>query len=320
MGWFHWQCDESPWPAEPPAFAALPIDAAPAAEEIKIDRRGCPNLSAQLEEAKRKPIDTIICSALDGDPTLRLNAAVAHRQAAQVAAAVRKLAEDNDARRAWIVVEIDAPDSWVHPLLAEARRHNLEIVEVPNEYPQADPTLLIYTLLRRRLKPGHSPTECGVLILDAPAAATMGGANSTVPLGFRAERDCRSNYYEVPAGVQWKDVLSAARIYTDVAAIRTGDLPRDLRLNPLSIVGSGELTLHISPPPVPVNPESCIRCGWCVQVCPTGAHPAMLLEAAQTGNAHRARRGRLSACIECGVCDQVCPSNLPLLAAIRRIK
>jgi len=320
MGWFHWQCDDSPWPAQPPVFKAILAGAA-GSDETRIHRSACPNLSGQLEDARRKPIDTILCSTLDGDPELRLNSAVANQYATGVAAAVRRLANENDAKQAWIVIELDAPESWNRPLLEAAQQQNLEIVELPNHYPQGDPTLLIYTLLRRRLKPGHLPTECGVILLDAPAAAAVAGeSKGRVPIGLRYVRDCRSAYFDVPADMKWREVLAAAGIGTDEVLLRAGDLPRDLAVDPDAPAGAGELTVHIMPRLMPMNPESCIRCGWCVQVCPTRAHPAMLLEAAQTGNVHRARRGRLSACIECGVCDQVCPSHLPLLAAIRKIK
>jgi hypothetical protein len=45
---------------------------------------------------------------------------------------------------------------------------------IANPYPQADPTLLLYTLLERRLRPNRLPTEVGVILLDAPAAIAIG--------------------------------------------------------------------------------------------------------------------------------------------------
>jgi electron transport complex protein RnfC len=322
MGWFDWQCDDAPWPRQLPTFRTLEFSPQPAGSQTySPDRHGSPNLQAQLECAQREPADTVICSALDGDPSLRLNAAVANRRAAQVVNGVRKLAEICGATQTWIAVEADAPPAWDGLLRQAARDGNVQIVEMANHYPQADPTLLLYTLTRRKLKPGLLPTECGVILVDAPAAAEFAAAApGPMPIGIYDHEHCGCSYFDVPAGISWKEVFRAAGISTDGMTIIAGDWPRNRCLDCSSLVGSGELTVQLAARSAPVNPQSCIRCGWCVQVCPTLAHPALLLEAAQLGDPNRARRGRLSACIECGVCDQICPSSLPLLAAIRKIK
>jgi len=72
---------------------------------------------------------------------------------------------------------------------------------------------------------------------------------------------------------------------------------------------------QIAPPP-----QSCIRCGWCVIICPEGAHAAGLLEAAQQQDPELADRFGLDLCNECGDCALACPSGLPLTAAIRELK
>ena len=86
----------------------------------------------------------------------------------------------------WAVVDAaDPPARWegVRKAAAAMGANELRIVPLANDYPQADPTLLVYTLTRRKLRPGsgggagvHLPTEQGVLLLDAAAAVAAGRA------------------------------------------------------------------------------------------------------------------------------------------------
>src|SRR5271170_2778736 len=102
--------------------------------------------------------------------------------------------------------------------------------------------------------------------------------------------------------------------------VRGGDLLRDLSLRRDAVIAGGELTLHVTAAEIPVIPEPCIRCAWCIEACPTLVHPAAVLDAAQRGDRKMAERAGIVACIECSVCAHVCPSHLTNLAAIREIR
>jgi ferredoxin len=81
------------------------------------------------------------------------------------------------------------------------------------------------------------------------------------------------------------------------------------------IGGGGEVCYHVEPlVPDPV-PTACVRCGWCIEICPTGVNPAGLLDAEASSGRTRIRLAEqhgASACIGCGLCDHACPSLLPL--------
>jgi electron transport complex protein RnfC len=115
-------------------------------------------------------------------------------------------------------------------------------------------------------------------------------------------------------------VLQELSIQPHQTILRGGDLLRDLRLPPDAVIAGGELTIHVTAPQIPVIPEPCIRCAWCVEACPTQVNPASVLDAAQRRDVKFAERAGIGACIECGVCAHVCPSQLPLLEAIREIR
>ena len=121
-------------------------------------RHASPDLIGQLNQVVARPIDTLICTILDSDASLRLNAAIAARFSERVVGGVSLLAKITGVRRTVLAVESFAAPPWMTPLSEAANRAGLQIVDLANEYPQSDPTLMVYSLTHRRLRPGSLPT------------------------------------------------------------------------------------------------------------------------------------------------------------------
>lgn len=62
----------------------------------------------------------------------------------------------------------------------------------------------------------------------------------------------------------------------------------------------------------PAIEQTCIRCAWCVDVCPVSLLPQQLLHFSRNHQPEQLEQQRLSDCIECAACDAVCPSHIPL--------
>ncbi len=292
---------------------------------IRADRLSSPDLSTQLQSALLRPIDTIICTLLD-DPSVRINAFLAARHAAEVAIAARLLRQLTGAPRCWIISDTRTPRSWRQPLHNACGQLGIKPASLRNDYPQAHASLMLYTLLNRRLRPGRLPTDQGVLMLDAAAAIALARcfiadeAMRLVPLAVRNHMVGQNTFWAVPVGAALGDVLSAMGLPDQGVALRAGEVLRDRRLHGDCVIAGAELTVHVSPLSPPINPQPCIRCAWCAQGCPTRVQPAGLLDAVQRGDRRLAERFGLDACIECGICNYVCPSHLPLLSAVRQLK
>ena len=209
----------------------------------------------------------------------------------------------------------------------------MKVVELENDYPQADPALMMYTLLNRRMRPGRLPSELGAVLLDAAAAsavgacATRGQSMTIVPLVLRDHDRGETYFMQVPVGITCGNLLEQLGLLNpgdeqlDTAPIiRVGDVLRDLRIDLTTKLGAGELLVHLSTQPQSLNPDPCIRCAWCFEACPTRSQPATLLEAAQCEDLELAEKAGLRSCIECGICQYVCPSRLPLLSGIRELR
>ena len=331
----------------PAAEGAAPVDLAALIDRLRLagvraDRRTSPDLLAQLHDALRRPIDTVICSLLDPTAESCLSASVMRWAGRDVIAGVAAVARATGANRTWIAADPRLSDR-VGVLLRKAPpTARMRAIELSNDYPQADPTMLLYALLGRRLRPDRLPSEVNTLLLDAPAAAAIGralgsatafpGASGssdqghapepmlTVPIELRDAGRARCTVFTAAVGTPLRHVLEVAGLKTQGLTFRAGAALRDVKVSCDAIIDGGELTVDAGPITPPINPDPCIRCGWCVESCPVRIHPAGLLEAAQDNDASLAERYGLAACIECGICSYVCPSRLPLLEAIRDLR
>lgn len=310
--------------ADPEALLRL-LDALDRAQ-VTIARMSSPDLAAQLRGAVGRPVDTVVCSLLDADETAPLNATVAADFSADVCMVVRWLATATKAGRVFAVTD----RAQQVPRLSD-----VHVAAIAHAYPQLHASLLLKIVLDRRLRPGRSPVEAGVLVLDAAAALAVAGLlralaaggtpTTAMPAAVHDAAIRRTGYALAAPAVTWREVLPqfgapfAGRI-AEGAGAHLGPLLTARPADVGQLVGrAGEATLHVGAVSAAAvaTAEPCIRIGWCHDVCPAGVKPALVLEAAQSRLPHLAESAGLGDCVYCGLCQFVCPSGLPLLEGIR---
>lgn len=304
------------------------------AERIRVaglgaERWTSPDLVGQLARCADRPTDTVVCNALDFDDALPLQRTVLKQRVPDVIAGLALLATSVGAKS--ILIAFGGEDALHRVLRTQsAGRAEIRAVALRNDYPQPHPQLLLHTLLGRSLRAGQLPTEAGVLILDAIAAASVGAlllldeSPTHVPVGvvdMRAGHDRRPHLVEISIGTRAVDFVRHLFQVHARYELRASSPLREIRVPAEhEITAAGELAMYLLAPQPRPNPNPCIRCGWCVSGCPVHINPAGILQAAQDSDAGAAEEHGLSACIDCGVCSYVCPSNLPLLGGIRAMR
>jgi electron transport complex protein RnfC len=321
--------DEPSRSVEPPALADAKFEEwIPRIRRAGINalRSASPDLLRQLERAATGTIDAIVCSVVDTDPTVPFNISVVESFPHELAAGLDLLANLTRSPRTWVAADPAKPVRWFTAVKPRVQAKGLRLMPVRSDYPQSDPTLMLFSLLDLRLKPGQLPTDKRVLLLDAAAAVALGRLvlydrpHKTTPFALRDHFSRATHLLTLPIGARIGDICRFLGIDQHNHRFRGGDFLRDLWLDEDAPVGTGELVVHSTAIHLDANPDPCIRCGWCVEACPMRIHPAGLLEMAQEKDRAGARCFGLDACIECGVCTYVCPTRLPLLAAIRGLR
>jgi electron transport complex protein RnfC len=215
---------------------------------------------------------------------------------------------------------------WFTAVKPRFRAGGLRLMPVRSDYPQSDPTLMLFTLLDRRLRPGQLPTDKRVVLLDTATAVAIGRyvlhgqVHRATPFAVHDHFTSQTHLLRVPVGSRLEDICQFIGIDRQNHRFRAGDFLRDLWIEPETAMGGGELIVHVTARHLDANPDPCIRCGWCVEACPTRINPAGLLELSQLDDIQGAKGLGLGACIECGICSYVCPTRLPLLSAIRGLR
>lgn len=302
---------------------------------VSANRPTSPDLIAQLNDTAG--VDTVLCTLLDPDPHLGICARLAEDSVHDLVIGALLVARLSDASRLVFVVEPTVPDRARRELgriandisrlaISSGLTLTVRAVSYSNHYPSGDPTLLMLRLLQRKLPPGSLPTSRGVVLLDAPASVAVGRVIRhdapllSIPMALFDHRAPASHLFRTPVGTPVSHLVKTLAPSDVIPEIRSADILQERRVPPDAVISADDLYLHLLAPQTSRPPDPCIRCGWCIEACPTRVQPAALLEIAQTRQLDRAGKFGLSACIECGLCQYVCPSRLPLLRAIRSIK
>jgi electron transport complex protein RnfC len=315
-------------PHEPHPSGAPPLP--PFIERLRLagiwaERHSSPDLLAQLHEAIRRPVDTLVCNLIDVDGGSTLNAKLVREHGTTLVAGALAAAKAAGVNRVYLATDprlADRTSVFVRKAGAGTR---IKVVPLVNDYPQANPTLLLYALTGRRLRPDNLPPEVGAMVIDGAAAVAIGRCVETsepmlvVPVEVRDSARARSLVTRAVVGTPLRAVLEALKL-NGPFTLRAGAALRDVKVCADAIVAGTELTIDAGPIAAPINPDPCIRSGWCVENCPVRINPAGILEAAQDNNPALAEHFGLHACIECGICSYVCPSRLPLLDSIRVLR
>lgn len=285
---------------------------------LQFDRTTCPDLASQLLQSANRPIDFVVCNALDAEPNARLNGTTLAQFPHEVMAGVKILLRATGAPRSQIMVDSAGPRASL-----SLKRGEDKLIAIESAYPQMHSSLLLSRLLKRQLAPGRLPIERGVVMVDPPAAFVIGrmfAANQSIALPLLLRDDRINKTIAAMAGpeIRLSELLTATGISLDQRTLIVGgEKLRRRRADLESTAARLDPLIHICPAESPAPAEACVRCNWCADVCPVSVLPMLVLEASQTNDLPLADRAGARRCIDCGLCDYVCPSRLPLTGAIR---
>lgn len=271
--------------------------------------------------------EILILNGAECEPFLTNDHALMLECADEIIEGARYIMRATGVKRAVIGVEDNKPDAIAHLEKKLAGVEDISVKALRTKYPQGGEKQLIKAVTGREVPNGALPISVGVIVQNvATVYAIYRAVRLHEPLISRIVTVTGKNVkhpgnFRVYLGTPLKTIIDVA-----------GGIPEDTGKIVLGGPMMGRAIVSIDAPTikgvsgvlmVPVEEskrkeeEPCIRCGACVQACPMGLEPYLLMPLAENGDLESLNARGVRNCIECGCCAYSCPANRPLLDFIR---
>jgi len=286
----------------------------------------------QLLQARARGIHTVIVNGCESEPFLTCDHLLMLNHPVEILKGTEMLRNASGARQAIIAVEANKLE--VVELL-NSKNYALKIKMVkaqtlPTRYPQGAPRTLARTITGLWAGSDEDLIRIGVLVVNvATAFSVYEAAALGKPLYERVVTVSGPCVLEpknlwVRIGTPVGDLIRAAKGFMRpperiiLGGPLTGDAIESLEE---PVVKKTQAVLALPPELTHSGREEpCIRCGWCLQVCPESLFPETIVRAVRKENLELAGQYEIERCTECGCCAYICPSKIPIVSIIQKAK
>lgn len=271
--------------------------------------------------APKKP-EYLIIDGCECEPRLTCDDALMRAYPKQIVEGVEIMMASCGAKNAIIGIENNKMEAFEALTQACQFKASITVELLKARYPQGCEKQLIYALLKREIPSGQLPISVGCIVNNVGTAYAVyqavalhqpliervltidGDGNFLAPIGMNISALPMDGFGDLEVA----DVVAGGPMMGQ--SVVTLDAPIVKGLSGISIVT----------PPLPFEPEPCVRCAACVEVCPMNLEPYLISTLGRLGRYEEAREHNVMDCIECGSCSYSCPSARPLVDYIRLAK
>ena len=200
---------------------------------------------------------------------------------------------------------------------ASAQQWQVRCIPVSQKYPQAIGSCVLRTLQRQGHLPARQSAESSAIVFDIQLlhqierlvfAERLPTERIVTMSGDGVEKP---GHFIVPIGLKISHLLAAAGMYADSQCVISGCSMTGVSVDPAeTIVSQSSESFVVFRRLRYRRPQRCLRCGWCIEDCPSRLDPAKLFHLAETDQHALTGRFGLGSCLECGICSYVCPAEL----------
>ena len=280
----------------------------------------CPPPTAKAE--------CVIINAVECEPYLTADFRLMMEHADEIIVGLELLMKAAKVDRGYIGIETNKPEAIELLSQKTANDPRIEVVPLKQRYPQGGEKQLVDAVIRRQVPaPPAIPVNVGAVVQNVGTAyAVYEAVMKRKPLFERyttvtGKQLAKPGNFLVRMGTPMKDLLELCGGIPEGdhkllaggpmmgKALNTADVPVCKGTNSVTLISNDEA--------VRKEPDPCIRCGKCVNVCPMGLEPYLLATLSAKKMWERVEQEDVTSCIECGSCQFTCPSHRPILDNIR---
>ena len=272
----------------------------------------------------QKPIDTVLLNGCECEPLLTADHHVMLEYADDIIFGLNALLKTTGAEKGVIVIEDNKNDVIELMQAKVADTPNIEVVAAKTKYPQGAEKMLIKRTLGRQVPSGALPLDVGVVVSNVSTVKAVSDAiQHGLPLIERVvtvtgEKIRRPGNFIVRIGTPVRELIDYCGGLTDEdTTVKLGGPMMGFPIGDLDVPVIKGTNGIIAVEPTCADPDPCIRCGRCVDVCPMELLPLHYPQDAGRSNWEAMRDKAVRDCMECGCCDFICSSKIPIRDAIK---
>lgn len=283
--------------------------------------------SVKLTVPAGKHIDTIVINGAECEPWLTCDDRLMQEQALKILEGSEIIRHAVGAEQILIGIEDNKPQAIAEMARQAETFRNIKVIPLKKKYPQGSEKQLIFALTGRSVPPGALPADVATVVDNvATAAAVCDAVCYDIPLVERVitvtgPEVSRPGNYLVPIGITLDQLMDiAGGMPEDTGKVIAGGpmMGRAVSHTDAPVTkGTGGLLLFPERMSQRQPDTGCIRCGRCVEVCPMGLEPYLLIALSENSRWDEMAHHNVLSCLECGCCSYICPGARPLLDYIK---
>lgn len=283
---------------------------------------------AKIKSSYDWTIDTLIANGSECEPYITADHRVMLEQSEDLINGTKAMMKAINVQNSYIGIEDNKKDVIDH-LRTTIKDDGIKVASLKTKFPQGDSAQMVYAITKRIVPLTGRCNNAGVVVSNVYTLAAAGEAiTKGKPLYERVITVTGNGVKEpknllVKIGTTIGDIIEQCGGFKGKPGkiIAGGTLTgmAQYSLNTPIVKATNAIIVLTEEESKPEKVYPCIKCGKCVEVCPSGLEPLYISAYALKNNQARALDYHSTACIECGSCSYICPSKRPLTESIKHI-
>lgn len=269
--------------------------------------------------------ETLIINAVECEPYITADICNIENNLDDFKDGVKLLFKTSGAKQCIIGIKKSHPETINKLKELFSGENGIEIRTLKDVYPMGWEKTLTFSILGKRYE--KLPIEVGVIVSNATTAITLAKTIKSktfvyeryVTVAGRCLRDPHNVLCRI--GIPIRELLNACGgIEVSPAILIMGGpmMGTPVTKDEVAITPINNAVLVFEY--LEIESWSCLRCGRCVEHCPSSLEPVSISEAYQHTDVDRLGLLHVMDCVECGMCTYICPSKIEVTENIRRAK
>ena len=270
-----------------------------------------------------KPIDAVLINGSECEPYLTADHRVMLEYADDIVYGLRAMMKAVSAPEGVILIEDNKPDAIAVMEEKVAPYDNIRVCPAKTQYPEGAEKMLIKKVMGRQVPSGKLPADVGCVVSNTSTAKAISDAiQKGMPLVERVvtvtgEHIPHPGNFMVKIGTSVQELLDyCGGVTGDDVTLKMGGPMMGAPLNdthvPIIKGSNGVIAIDTDHS----EPQDCIKCGRCMDVCPMELKPLNFYKYAVLGDAEKLLAENIMDCFSCKCCEYICSSKLPLVSTI----